>query len=179
VAHWSQDRELLEALDTLPDVLAKASATDWSAALPALSEANNLFVVGRGVGFAVAQEAALKLKETSGVHAEAMSAAELMHGPWTLAGDRFPILVLSQRDETLSGVSDLVTKLHEQGVPVLVAGAAEGPARVLLPGGEEAHPYLAPMALIQSFYPLVNAIALARGRNPDSPPRLRKVTETV
>ncbi len=179
VAHWSQDRELLDALDTLPDVLARASAIDWSASLPVLSEADNLFVVGRGVGFAVAQEAALKLKETSGVHAEAMSAAELMHGPWTLAGDHFPILVLSQRDETLSGVSDLVTKLNEQGVPVIVAGAAEGPASVTLPSVEDAHPYLAPIALIQSFYPLVNAIALARGRNPDNPPRLRKVTETV
>ena len=105
--------------------------------------------------------------------------AELMHGPWTLAGDHFPILVLSQRDETLSGVSDLVTKLSEQGVPVIVAGAAEGPASVTLPSVEDTHPYLAPIALIQSFYPLVNAIALARGRNPDSPPRLRKVTETV
>ena len=179
VAHWSQDEELLRALDTLPEVLEKASATDWSAALPMLSEAGNLFVVGRGVGFAVAQEAALKLKETSGIHAEAMSAAELMHGPWTLAGDHFPILVLSQRDETLSGVSDLVTKLNEQGVPVVVAGAAEGPASVMLPSVENIHPYLAPIAMAQSFYPLVNAVALARGRNPDAPPRLRKVTETV
>jgi glucosamine--fructose-6-phosphate aminotransferase (isomerizing) len=179
VAHWSQDTELLSALDTLPEVLEQASAADWSAALPMLSDANNLFVVGRGVGFAVAQEAALKLKETSGVHAEAMSAAELMHGPWTLAGDHFPILVLSQRDETLSGVNDLVTKLNEQGVPVVVAGAAEGPASVMLPSVENIHPYLAPIAMIQSFYPLVNAIALARGRNPDNPLRLRKVTETV
>ncbi len=179
VAHWSKDKELLAALDTLPDVLEKAAAIDWSPALTELSEANNLFVVGRGVGFAVAQEAALKLKETSGIHAEAMSAAELMHGPWTLAGDHFPILVLSQRDETLNGVNDLVTKLNEQGVPVVVAGAAEGPASVMLPSVENVHPYLAPIAMIQSFYPLVNAIAQARGRNPDNPPRLRKVTETV
>jgi glucosamine--fructose-6-phosphate aminotransferase (isomerizing) len=179
VAHWSQDQELMSALDILPDTLEKASATDWSAALPMLSQADNLFVVGRGVGFAVAQEAALKLKETSGVHAEAMSAAELMHGPWTLAGDHFPILVLSQRDETLSGVNDLVTKLNQQGVPVVVAGAAEGPATVMLSSVENIHPFIAPIAMIQSFYPLVNAIALARGRNPDNPPRLRKVTETV
>jgi glutamine---fructose-6-phosphate transaminase (isomerizing) len=179
VAHWSQDKSLLEALDTLPDVLEQAAVTDWSAALPMLSSANNLFVVGRGVGFAVAQEAALKLKETSGVHAEAMSAAELMHGPWTLAGEHFPIVVLSQRDETLSGVNDLVTKLNEQGVPVVVAGAAEGPATVMLPSVEDIHPFIAPIAMIQSFYPLVNAIAQARGRNPDNPARLRKVTETV
>src|SRR6185437_12229863 len=121
-----QDRDLLAALDTLPDVLEKAAEIDWSAALPELSQANNLFVVGRGVGFAVAQEAALKLKETSGVHAEAMSSAELMHGPWTLAGERFPILVLSQKDETLSGVNDLVTRLNGHRIPVVVAGAAEG-----------------------------------------------------
>lgn len=179
VAHWSQDQDLLSALERLPNLLERAAATDWSEALPLLSEANNLFVVGRGVGFAVAQEAALKLKETSGIHAEAMSAAELMHGPWTLAGDHFPILVLSQQDETLSGVSDLVTKLSNQGISVVVAGAAEGPARITLPSVEDIHPFLAPIALIQSFYPLVNAIALARGRNPDNPPRLRKVTETV
>lgn len=179
VAHWSQDRALLTALETLPETLAKAAATDWSAALPMLSKVDNLFVVGRGVGFAMAQEAALKLKETSGIHAEAMSAAELMHGPWTLAGDHFPILVLSQRDETLHGVNDLVTKLNGQGVPVVVAGAAEGPATVMLPSVEKVHPYVAPIALVQSFYPLVNAIAQARGRNPDAPPRLRKVTETV
>lgn len=179
VAHWSQDQDLLSALERLPNLLERAAATDWSEALPLLSEANNLFVVGRGVGFAVAQEAALKLKETSGIHAEAMSAAELMHGPWTLAGDHFPILVLSQQDETLSGVSDLVTKLSNQGISVVVAGAAEGPARITLPSVEDIHPFLAPIALIQSFYPLVNAIALARGHNPDNPPRLRKVTETV
>lgn len=179
VAHWSQDSDLLKALDSLPEILEKAAATDWSSALPLLARADDLFVVGRGVGFAVAQEAALKLKETSGLHAEAMSAAELMHGPWTLAGDHFPILVLSQRDETLSGVNDLVTKLNEQGIPVVVAGAAEGPASVMLPSVENTHPYIAPIALIQSFYPLVNAIAQARGRNPDNPPRLRKVTETV
>jgi glucosamine--fructose-6-phosphate aminotransferase (isomerizing) len=179
VAHWSQDEALLAALDTLPDVLERAAGIDWSPALPLLSRSDNLFVVGRGVGFAMAQEVALKLKETSGIHAEAMSSAELMHGPWTLAGDHFPILVLSQRDETLSGVNDLVEKLNEQGVPVVVAGAAEGPAPVVLPSVDDAHPFLAPIALIQSFYPLVNAIAQARGRDPDSPPRLRKVTETL
>jgi glucosamine--fructose-6-phosphate aminotransferase (isomerizing) len=136
-------------------------------------------VVGRGVGFAVAQEAALKLKETSGIHAEAMSSAELMHGPWTLAGERFPILVLSQRDETLSGVNDLIARLKSHDIPVVVAGAAEGPATIMLAAPEDIHPVLAPIAMIQSFYPLVNAIAHARGRNPDNPPRLLKVTETV
>ncbi|MGO4706911.1 SIS domain-containing protein [Microvirga sp. 2MCAF38] len=179
VAHWSADEVLLAALEKLPEILHQASQKDWSAALPLLAQSDNLFVVGRGLGFAVAQEAALKLKETSGIHAEAMSAAELMHGPWTLAGEHFPILVMSQRDETLAGVNDLVTRLNEQNVPVIVAGAADGPARAMLPFVDGIHPFIAPIALIQSFYPLVNAVAQARGRNPDAPPRLRKVTETV
>jgi glutamine---fructose-6-phosphate transaminase (isomerizing) len=108
-----------------------------------------------------------------------MSAAELMHGPWTLAGNHFPILVFSQRDETLNGVNDLITKLKQQSIPVIVVGAAEGLTTVTLPSVESVHPYLAPIAMIQSFYPLVTAISLGRGRNPDTPPRLQKVTETV
>ncbi|WP_112661629.1 SIS domain-containing protein [Microvirga flavescens] len=179
VAHWSADEALLAALDKLPEILHQAAQKDWSSAAPLIAKADDLFVVGRGLGFAVAQEAALKLKETSGIHAEAMSAAELMHGPWTLAGENFPILVMSQRDETLGGVNDLVARLNEQNVPVIVAGAADGPARAMLPFVDGVHPFIAPIALIQSFYPLVNAVALARGRNPDAPPRLRKVTETV
>jgi len=179
VAHWSEDSGLLEAVERLPDTLRQAARQDWSAALPLLADASNLFVVGRGLGFAVAQEAALKLKETSGVHAEAMSAAELMHGPWTLLGEHFPVLLLSQRDETLAGASDLVTRLADQDIPVVVAGAAEGPARIVLDTVRDLHPFVAPLALIQSFYPLVDAIARARGRDPDKPPRLRKVTETV
>jgi glucosamine--fructose-6-phosphate aminotransferase (isomerizing) len=179
VAHWSEDSGLLEAVERLPDTLRQAARQDWSAALPLLADASNLFVVGRGLGFAVAQEAALKLKETSGVHAEAMSAAELMHGPWTLLGEHFPVLLLSQRDETLAGASDLVTRLADQDIPVVVAGAAEGPARIVLDTVKDLHPFVAPLALIQSFYPLVDAIARARGRDPDKPPRLRKVTETV
>ena len=90
----------------------------------------------------MAQEAALKLKETSGIHAEALSAAELMHGPWTLAGRPFPDPGAQPADEALSGVNDLVAKLDEQGVPVIVAGAAEGPASVMLPSVEDVHPFL-------------------------------------
>jgi glutamine---fructose-6-phosphate transaminase (isomerizing) len=179
VAHWSADRALLEAVERLPETLRRAARQDWSSALPLLAQADNLFVVGRGLGFAMAQEAALKLKETSGVHAEAMSAAELLHGPWTLLGPRFPVLLLSQRDETLAGASELAARLAEHEIPVVVAGAGDSQAGFLLETVADVHPFVAPLALIQSFYPLVDAIARARGRNPDEPPRLRKVTETV
>lgn len=179
VAHWSEDASLIAALEALPDTLARAARRDWTAALPIVSRADNLFVVGRGLGFAVAQEAALKLKETCGIHAEAMSAAEIMHGPWTLAGESFPVLLLSQNDETLAGMGELVDRLGEQRIPVVTAGPAPGRTAVSLATDEDLHPLVAPIALIQSFYALVDAVAQARGRDPDNPPRLRKVTETL
>ncbi len=86
VGSWTQDDELRAALEGAPDQLASAWQLDWSAAIEYLRPANNLFVVGRGLGLGIAQEAALKLKETCGLHAEAFSSAELRHGPVALVG---------------------------------------------------------------------------------------------
>src|ERR1700693_1125598 len=70
VAHWAQDRELLAALELLPQQLESAWQLDWGAALDQLGSTENLYVVGRGLGLGVAQEAALKLKETCRGQAE-------------------------------------------------------------------------------------------------------------
>jgi len=178
-AHWAEDKPLLTALKRLPDALADAAGRDWSAALPRLTEARSLFVVGRGIGLGLAQEAALKLKETCGIHAEALSAAELMHGPLTLAGPDFPVLVFSQHDEAYQSVADLIATLEARGVPVIAAGPTPRGGCLNLPCDPSLSPLLTPAVLIQSFYPLVEAVARRRGRDPDRPPHLSKVTETV
>ena len=69
-------------------------------------------VIGRGYGLGVAQEAALKLKETCGLHAEAFSAAEVQHGPMALVRPGFPVLMLSQNDETRAGIADAGARLR-------------------------------------------------------------------
>jgi glucosamine--fructose-6-phosphate aminotransferase (isomerizing) len=178
-AHWAEDSHLVDALATLPGALEAAAGANWDAALPELVRANNLFVVGRGIGLALAQEAALKLKETCGIHAEALSAAELLHGPATLAGPDFPVLVFTQHDEAYQGVADLIAELTARGVPVISAGPTPGGGCASLPCDPALSPFVTPIALIQSFYPLVAKVAVARGRNPDAPPHLSKVTETV
>ena len=157
--------------------LASAWQLDWSAAIEHLRSANNLFVVGRGLGLGIAQEAALKLKETCGLHAEAFSSAELRHGPVALVGQGFPVLAFAQHDETRADVEALACELNGVGARVLLAGS-QVPGAVALPA-LRAHPAIEPLLLIQSFYRLVNALAAARGRDPDRPPHLRKVTETV
>jgi len=177
VAAWSGDAKLLAALQGLPNLLERAWALDWTAALPALKEAQSLYVLGRGLGFGVAEEAALKLKETCGLHAEAFSAAEVRHGPMALVGPGFPVLAFAQDDETRDGVEAVAAAAAAQGAPVMKAGGRELAGVVSLPT-EPACAVLEPIAYALSFYRLANALALARGRDPDQPPHLSKITET-
>jgi glucosamine--fructose-6-phosphate aminotransferase (isomerizing) len=177
VAAWTQDAVLESAVDTLPALMDQSWALDWSAALPPLESAAHLYVVGRGLGLGAAQEAALKCKETCGLHAEAFSSAELRHGPYALLGPGFPALLFAQRDATRAGVEALGGELARRGVPVLIAGAqAEG--AIVLPSIQAAAE-IAPILLVQSAYRLIATLAVRRGFDPDHPAHLRKVTETV
>ena len=177
VAAWKEDAALESAVDTLPALMDRSWALDWSAALPPLESAAHLYVVGRGLGLGAAQETALKCKETCGLHAEAFSSAELRHGPYALLGPGFPALLLAQRDVTQAGIEALGGELAHRGVPVLIAGAqAEG--AIVLPT-IQATAEVAPILLVQSAYRLIATLAVRRGFDPDHPAHLRKVTETV
>ena len=175
-AAWSEDPGLVDAASSAPDALAHAWELDWSAAIPLLAQAANLYVIARGVGLGIAQEAALKCKETCGLHAESFSGAEVRHGPQALLGAAFPALVLAQDDETRAGLESLARDLIARGVQVALAGGRAAGA-IELPT-VAVHPALAPLALAQSFYRFANAVALARGMDPDAPPHLQKVTRT-
>jgi glucosamine--fructose-6-phosphate aminotransferase (isomerizing) len=176
VASWSEDHGLQRALETAPTLLEQAWQQDWSGALDLLADAEHLLVIGRGLGLGLAQEAALKLKETCGLHAEAFSGAELRHGPMALLQGGVPVWIFVQDDETRAGLEQLARELVDGGTPVIVAGSMVAGTLSLpfLP----ADPAIAPLLLVQSFYRLANALALARGLDPDRPPFLKKVTET-
>jgi glucosamine--fructose-6-phosphate aminotransferase (isomerizing) len=177
VAEWSQDAELGAALDSAPKLLEQAWQADWSPMVERLEHARGLYVIGRGLGLGIAQEAALKFKETCGLHAEAFSAAEVRHGPMALVGPDFPLLVFRQDDRTADGVDELVAEVLARGGEVLVSGGeAAGAVRLPHIG---AHPAIEPMLQILSFYRAVNLLSLRRGLDPDRPPLLAKVTETV
>jgi glutamine---fructose-6-phosphate transaminase (isomerizing) len=179
IAAWTEDEALTAALAALPTALAEAWTLDWSPAVERLKLARNLYVLGRGVGFAVALEAALKFKETCGLHAEAFSAAEVLHGPMALVKEGFPALVFAQNDESRTSVDDMAAGLRERGADVLLAApGADGEIAGALPT-LATHPVLEPILMIQSFYRMANALSVARGYDPDSPPHLNKVTETV
>ncbi len=176
VANWTEDRRLLATLSQVPDLLTRAFECDWTRAVETLRGAVNLFVVARGFGLGVAQEAALKLKETCGLHAEAFSSAEVKHGPMALVRAGFPVLMFSQRDDTRAGIEELAAEFAARGAHVLIAGTNAAGA-IPLPA-IVAHPVIEPLLTIQSFYRMANELALARGLDPDRPPHLNKVTET-
>lgn len=176
VAHWTQDEALHAALSALPRQLQRAVACDWSALAKTLAEAESLFVLGRGPSFPIAGEAALKFKETSALHAEAYSAAEVMHGPLALVGPGFPVLALAAADRSKASMAEAAAQLAANGAAVFTTSPAQG--ATLLPAIDTGHPLTAPLSLIVSFYAFVEGFARLRGLDPDSPPNLRKVTET-
>ena len=177
VAAWTDEDDLKRAVAEGPAVLHKAWNLDWTPAVAALTGASSLFVLGRGLSYAIAQEAALKLKETCGLHAEAFSAADVKHGPMALVGAGFPVMMLMPDDEGRDSYAALAGDFIERQAHVIVAGTEQAGALTLpfLPG---LHPVLAPLATIQSFYRFAVSLSLARGLDPDRPPHLRKVTQT-
>jgi glutamine---fructose-6-phosphate transaminase (isomerizing) len=177
VASWQDDAPLAGALQRLPAALERACQADWSPALETLAQADRLFVIGRGLGLPVAMEAALKFKETCGIQAEAFSGAEVQHGPMRLIDEGYPLLVFAPRGPAQAGLLELARAMRARGARVLLAAPA-GVPEANLPLVESEVPELDAVCAIQSFYPMVEALARARGNDPDSPPHLKKVTRT-
>lgn len=168
---------LWQALPLLPQALAQAARLDWTAAIEVLRQARQLYVIGRGTGWPVAMEMALKLKELCGVQAEAFSGAEVQHGPIAIVEEGFTLLVLAPRGPAQAGLLKLAARLRERGASVLLA-APPGTPDAQLPIAPTADPELDPIGALQSFYVMVEALARARGLDPDSPRHLSKVTRT-
>ena len=178
LAHWVNDPTLLAAIRALPESLAEAVALDWSPFLGALGERDSLYVLGGGPALAIAEEAALKFKETCGIHAEAYSAAEVLHGPARIVEAGFPVLALAARDAGEAGVAEIADRLARQGASAYATTTRVALAQ-RLPHVETGHPITDPLALIVSFYAFVEMLARHRGFDPDNPPHLKKVTETL
>jgi glutamine---fructose-6-phosphate transaminase (isomerizing) len=177
VAAWQDDAALQNAIASLPDSLERAVAADWSAGVEVLKNCDRLFVIGRGIGLPIAMEAALKFKETCAIQAEAFSGAEVKHGPMALIVEGYPLLIFAPRGPAQAGLLALADEMRTRGATVLLAAPA-GTPNCDLPIIETASIDLDPISMIQSFYPMVEALSRARGFDPDRPKYLAKVTRT-
>lgn len=145
---------------------AKRALVSRSADLSVLDGIASAYVIGRGESFPVALEAALKLKEVAGLHAEAVSAAEVMHGPRALAGKRLGILGFAGPGAAGASVAEATRALAAQGSPVSLVAAPDPRS-------------IPAIALLTAFYAALPALARRRGHDPDRPPALSKVTMTL
>jgi len=179
IAAWREHRPLADAIAGLPEILRGQTAPPPAMMLERLASARSVFVLGRGATLAIAAEAALKLKETCAIHAEAYSAAEVLHGPAELVTAGFPVIAFLPSDVAREGMLATLALLADAGATVIAieAGGVDDAHRLAVAKVEAT--LLEPVVMIHRFYRLAEALALRLGRDPDRPRNLRKVTETV
>lgn len=162
-----------------------AAADEWIATardrsiFGQLVAADRALVVGRGYEFPNALEFALKLRETTGAFADGYSAADLLHGPIASAGPNVPAILLDTDPLTTASLEAARARLIAAGSPTLLLRTSGGGVGELLqlPGGPTG-PLATPATAIAGLA-LIEALATARGRNPDTPAGLTKVTKTL
>ncbi|MFA0812260.1 glucosamine-6-phosphate deaminase NagB-II [Microbulbifer epialgicus] len=169
VAYWTEDKALKQALDKLPETLEAAVNADIQLRPEDLAAVQNLVVLGRGPGYGITRELALKLKEVCNIHAESFSSAEFLHGPVTLVEGKLTVVNVPIEDESFRCHSEQIDDIVRRGGTLVNLHVPR----------KGVHPRVAPLALLQRFYIDVAHVAVSRGINPDEPAGLKKVTQTV
>ncbi len=175
VASLTSDDELNEKIKRLPQRLSDALACDWSLWSRSLAAARAAFVVGRGFGLGPAREIGLKVTETMRLPTLSYSAAEVMHGPLACASAEIPFLVLRQNDGSSAMVDALIAELRVRKLNVFSAGDPTG----VLPWIGNDDPICDAITMLLPAYATIEQAARARGFDPDNPPNLSKITETM
>jgi len=145
------------------------------AAADRLAECGRLVTVARGLMLSAALEAALKLKETTRIVAEGLSAADLRHGPIAVIEPGFPVVAMHAAGPARADVVELVAELRDRGAEVLEIADTPDAALPLPTGIPEG---LAPILAVVRAQQLALALARRRGLDPDAPAGLTKVTAT-
>jgi glucosamine--fructose-6-phosphate aminotransferase (isomerizing) len=175
VASLTSDDELNEKIKRLPQRFSDALACDWSLWSSSLAAARAAFVVGRGFGLGPAREIGLKVTEAMRLPTLSYSAAEVMHGPLACASAEIPFLVLRQNDGSSAMVDALIAELRVRKLNVFSAGDPTG----VLPWIGNDDPICDAITMLLPAYATIEQAARARGFDPDNPPNLSKITETM
>ena len=184
VAYWSEDAALLEALRSVSEqlnaLLSKQAIVDE--ALQQLTRTERLYVLGRGLSYSAALESALKLKETSYLHAQAYSSAEFQHGPIAALSPGGSVLMLAASGVTLEVNREVALRLGDLGADLIAVTSDEvilerARAKVALPSGLHEVTEVFLQTVIGQLLAL--GLAEAKGLNPDAPRHLNKVTKTL
>ncbi|MBI4328258.1 MAG: glutamine--fructose-6-phosphate transaminase (isomerizing) [Chloroflexi bacterium] len=172
--------ELLQDLALVPSLVGRLleQAPVYEDLAGRLARYQNFLFLGRGLGYPVALEGALKLKEISYIHAEGSAAGEMKHGPIALVDNQVPVVAVAPRGllrEKMAGNIEEVRARDGIVIGLLTQGDDELAARVhhslLLP---EASPLLLPVLAVVPLQLLAYYIGLRRGCDVDQPRNLAK-----
>jgi glucosamine--fructose-6-phosphate aminotransferase (isomerizing) len=176
--------QLFEALAALPDLVAQA--VERGPAVAAVAEtllgARDVFYLGRHVGYPVAMEGALKLKELAYVRAEAYPAGELKHGPIALVEPGTVVVAVATRQPLWEKLMANLAEVRARGARV-VALASDGDERTAEHADEvlwvpPTEPLFSPLVDVVPLQQLAYEVARRSGRDVDRPRNLAK-TVTV
>ena len=172
---------LTHALAEVParasEVLHHADAIEKLAAK--LQHAKDMLYIGRGTAFAIAHEAALKMKEISYIHAEAYAAGEMKHGPIALIDEHVPVIAFAPKDHLFDKTASNVQEAAARGGRIVVLSDAEG-AQALSEVAVESiilptvHPMVAPILYAIPAQLLAYHTAVLKGTDVDQPRNLAK-----
>ncbi len=141
-------------------------------------DARDVLYLGRGTGYPIALEGALKLKEISYIHAEAYPAGELKHGPLALVDHDMPVVAVAPNDELLGKLKSNLEEVRSRGGELFVfadkeAGFANEPRVQILPM-PHCPEVIRPIVYTVALQLLSYHVALQKGTDVDKPRNLAK-----
>jgi len=170
-------------LEAAPDAIAQAlqSESEAQTAAGLIAGSDRCVVVGRGFNYATAFETALKMKELAHVAAEPYSSADFMHGPIAMMEPGFPVVMIAVGETMRHELGALGESLRQHRANLVVLGddpSLRHPTDAWLPVPGRLPEWLTPLVAIVPGQLLAFHLTLARGRDPDHPRTIRKVTLT-
>ncbi len=176
-----EEAALCQALSEVParaaDILENDEEIQELAA--EIFEARDILYIGRGPGYPIAMEGALKLKELSYIHAEGYAAGELKHGPIALLDDAVPVIVVAPTDEFFEKTASNMQEVMARNAQVIFLSDAEGIAKlgdnvlgkIELPS---VNPFVSPILYALPVQILAYHVAVLKGTDVDQPRNLAK-----
>ena len=169
-------KEMMDTIDKVEAVLDYDSQIERIA--NRLTEATDIFYLGRGLDYSLSCEGSLKLKEISYIHSEAYAAGELKHGTISLITDNVPVIALATQPDVYAKIISNVQEVRSRGARVLLITGADAAVdaalcdyHIVLP---ETDPLFAPFVATVVLQYLAYYVSVAKGLNVDQPRNLAK-----
>lgn len=169
-------REMMNTIDKVEEVLGYDSQMERIG--KRLTQATDIFFLGRGLDYALSCEGSLKLKEISYIHSEAYAAGELKHGTISLITDNVPVIALATQPDVYAKIISNVQEVRSRGARIILITGADATVdaalcdyHIVLP---ETDPLFAPFVATVVLQYLAYYVSVEKGLNVDQPRNLAK-----